>query len=166
MYIGELVKYVCLLWQKKCSCHADPNTSISKLTVGLRSVVRDLFVVDWSVRLRPVVRDLFVVDWSVRLRSVVRGLFVVDWSVRLRLVVRGLFVVLDWSVRLRLVVIRGLFVVEWWTGIIDWLCLQAVDWWSLGVLTYELLTGASPFTVDGESNTQSEISRYNLLIVI
>ncbi|KAK3093541.1 hypothetical protein FSP39_017025, partial [Pinctada imbricata] len=35
----------------------------------------------------------------------------------------------------------------------------AVDWWSLGVLTYELLTGASPFTVDGEKNTQSEISR-------
>ncbi|KAK3591833.1 hypothetical protein CHS0354_007696 [Potamilus streckersoni] len=35
----------------------------------------------------------------------------------------------------------------------------AVDWWSLGVLTYELLTGASPFTVDGESNSQSEISR-------
>ena len=38
---------------------------------------------------------------------------------------------------------------------------QAVDWWSLGVLTYELLTGASPFTVDGESNSQSEISRYH-----
>lgn len=38
--------------------------------------------------------------------------------------------------------------------------MQAVDWWSLGVLTYELLTGASPFTVDGESNSQSEISRY------
>ncbi|XP_062617568.1 ribosomal protein S6 kinase alpha-5-like [Saccostrea cucullata] len=35
----------------------------------------------------------------------------------------------------------------------------AVDWWSLGVLTYELLTGASPFTVDGERNTQSEISK-------
>ncbi|WAR19411.1 KS6A5-like protein [Mya arenaria] len=34
-----------------------------------------------------------------------------------------------------------------------------VDWWSLGVLTYELLTGASPFTVDGESNSQSDISR-------
>ncbi|XP_012241692.1 ribosomal protein S6 kinase alpha-5-like isoform X2 [Bombus impatiens] len=35
----------------------------------------------------------------------------------------------------------------------------AVDWWSVGVLTYELLTGASPFTVDGEKNTQQDISR-------
>ncbi|XP_008213525.1 ribosomal protein S6 kinase alpha-4 isoform X2 [Nasonia vitripennis] len=35
----------------------------------------------------------------------------------------------------------------------------AVDWWSVGVLTYELLTGSSPFTVEGEKNTQSEISR-------
>ena len=39
-------------------------------------------------------------------------------------------------------------------------CFQAVDWWSLGVLTYELLTGASPFTVDGEKNSQSEISKW------
>lgn len=38
--------------------------------------------------------------------------------------------------------------------------LQAVDWWSVGVLTYELLTGASPFTVEGEKNNQQEISRY------
>ena len=35
----------------------------------------------------------------------------------------------------------------------------AVDWWSVGVLTYELLTGASPFTVEGERNTQADISR-------
>ncbi|CAF3165882.1 unnamed protein product [Rotaria sp. Silwood2] len=34
-----------------------------------------------------------------------------------------------------------------------------VDWWSLGVLTFELLTGASPFTVDGDKNTQPEISK-------
>lgn len=34
-----------------------------------------------------------------------------------------------------------------------------MDWWSVGVLTYELLTGASPFTVEGERNTQQEISR-------
>lgn len=37
--------------------------------------------------------------------------------------------------------------------------LQAVDWWSVGVLTYELLTGSSPFTVEGEKNTQHDISR-------
>ena len=36
---------------------------------------------------------------------------------------------------------------------------QCVDWWSLGVLTYELLTGASPFTVEGDKNTQADISK-------
>ncbi|SPP85010.1 chromosomal serine/threonine-protein kinase JIL-1 isoform X2 [Drosophila guanche] len=36
---------------------------------------------------------------------------------------------------------------------------SAVDWWSVGVLTFELLTGGSPFaTSDGQSQ-QSEISR-------
>ncbi|KAK9294783.1 hypothetical protein QLX08_010720 [Tetragonisca angustula] len=35
----------------------------------------------------------------------------------------------------------------------------AVDWWSVGVLTYELLTGASPFTLEGEKNAQQDISR-------
>ena len=36
---------------------------------------------------------------------------------------------------------------------------MAVDWWSLGVLFYELVTGASPFTVEGENNTQGDISK-------
>ncbi|XP_077522827.1 ribosomal protein S6 kinase alpha-5-like isoform X2 [Amblyomma americanum] len=35
----------------------------------------------------------------------------------------------------------------------------SVDWWSVGVLAYELLTGASPFTVEGERNNQAEISK-------
>ncbi|XP_040583710.1 ribosomal protein S6 kinase alpha-5 isoform X1 [Lepeophtheirus salmonis] len=40
----------------------------------------------------------------------------------------------------------------------------SVDWWSLGVLTYELLTGASPFTIEGEKNTQQDISKRILRI--
>ncbi|CAM1309640.1 RPS6KA5 (predicted) [Pycnogonum litorale] len=36
---------------------------------------------------------------------------------------------------------------------------MAVDWWSIGVLTYELLTGTSPFTIENESNHQSNISK-------
>ncbi|XP_053304774.1 ribosomal protein S6 kinase alpha-5-like [Spea bombifrons] len=36
---------------------------------------------------------------------------------------------------------------------------KSVDWWSLGILIYELLTGASPFTLEGEKNTQSDVSR-------
>ncbi|XP_037499169.1 ribosomal protein S6 kinase alpha-5 isoform X2 [Rhipicephalus sanguineus] len=35
----------------------------------------------------------------------------------------------------------------------------SVDWWSVGVLTFELLTGSSPFTVEGERNNQAEISK-------
>ena len=36
---------------------------------------------------------------------------------------------------------------------------MAVDWWSVGVLLYELCTGASPFTLENESNAQSDITR-------
>ncbi|XP_042705677.1 ribosomal protein S6 kinase alpha-4 isoform X2 [Chrysemys picta bellii] len=36
---------------------------------------------------------------------------------------------------------------------------KSVDWWSLGILIFELLTGASPFTLEGEKNTQAEVSR-------
>uniref|UniRef100_A0A8C5ER00 Ribosomal protein S6 kinase n=1 Tax=Gouania willdenowi TaxID=441366 RepID=A0A8C5ER00_GOUWI len=36
---------------------------------------------------------------------------------------------------------------------------HAVDWWSLGVLMYELLTGGSPFTVDGNENTHTDIAK-------
>ena len=35
----------------------------------------------------------------------------------------------------------------------------AVDWWSVGVLCFELLTGSSPFTFEGNVNSQQEISR-------
>jgi len=34
-----------------------------------------------------------------------------------------------------------------------------VDWWSSGVLTFESLTDTSRFTVDGDKNTQPEISK-------
>ncbi|KAJ8405177.1 hypothetical protein AAFF_G00321680 [Aldrovandia affinis] len=36
---------------------------------------------------------------------------------------------------------------------------KSVDWWSLGILMFEFLTGASPFTLEGEKNSQSEVSR-------
>ncbi|XP_059497641.1 ribosomal protein S6 kinase alpha-5-like isoform X2 [Stegostoma tigrinum] len=36
---------------------------------------------------------------------------------------------------------------------------MSVDWWSLGILLFELLTGASPFTLEGEKNSQGEVSR-------
>ena len=37
---------------------------------------------------------------------------------------------------------------------------KAVDWWSLGVLIFELLTCESPFAPSGAGCTQKEISRY------
>uniref|UniRef100_A0A914WQZ9 Ribosomal protein S6 kinase n=1 Tax=Plectus sambesii TaxID=2011161 RepID=A0A914WQZ9_9BILA len=35
---------------------------------------------------------------------------------------------------------------------------EVVDWWSLGVMAFELLTGCSPFTVEGAKNSSREIA--------
>ena len=34
-----------------------------------------------------------------------------------------------------------------------------VDWWSLGVLMFELLTCESPFAPSGQDNSQKEVSQ-------
>jgi serine/threonine protein kinase len=36
---------------------------------------------------------------------------------------------------------------------------SVVDWWSFGVIAFELLTGCSPFTVDGDANSTQDIAR-------
>uniref|UniRef100_A0A7E4V8S0 Ribosomal protein S6 kinase n=1 Tax=Panagrellus redivivus TaxID=6233 RepID=A0A7E4V8S0_PANRE len=36
---------------------------------------------------------------------------------------------------------------------------ECVDWWSLGVIAFELITGCSPFTVDGDQNTTHDIAK-------
>uniref|UniRef100_A0A671U522 non-specific serine/threonine protein kinase n=1 Tax=Sparus aurata TaxID=8175 RepID=A0A671U522_SPAAU len=43
---------------------------------------------------------------------------------------------------------------------------KSVDWWSLGILMFELLTGASPFTLEGERNSQMNILKLHLDFVI
>ncbi|KHJ95561.1 kinase domain protein [Oesophagostomum dentatum] len=40
---------------------------------------------------------------------------------------------------------------------------DVVDWWSMGVISFELLTGCSPFTVDGAANSSKEIAKCDFI---
>lgn len=40
--------------------------------------------------------------------------------------------------------------------------LQAVDWWSLGALMYDMLTGAPPYTAENRKKTIEKILRCKL----
>lgn len=42
---------------------------------------------------------------------------------------------------------------------------ECVDWWSMGVISFELLTGCSPFTVDGSQNSTQDIAKFIFYII-
>lgn len=59
-----------------------------------------------------------------------------------------------------------LHTLQWEVTVRRFHAFQAVDWWSLGVLMYELLTGGSPFTVDGDENSHTDIAKYEFSLII
>ena len=43
---------------------------------------------------------------------------------------------------------------------------KEVDWWSLGALMFDMLTGGPPFTADTRKKTIDRILKVHLLLVI
>ncbi|KAF8368295.1 rskn-2 [Pristionchus pacificus] len=60
----------------------------------------------------------------------------------------------------KLILPEGLMRANSYCGTIEYMSPEVVvDWWSMGVIAFELLTGCSPFTVDGGANSSRDIAK-------